>query len=474
MWQGGDEMAALWDLTATAMRARLAAGEVTARALVTAALERRDAVNPAINAVIDRFDDAALAQADAVDLALARGQDCGPLAGVPVTVKVNVDQAGRATTNGLRLQRDLIAAEDNPVVANLRRAGAILIGRTNTPAFSLRWFTRNSLHGATRNPVDPALTPGGSSGGAAAAVAAGIGPIAHGTDIAGSIRYPAYACGLHGLRPSLGRVPAFNGSGPDRMIGGQLMAVSGPIARSIPDLRLALAAMAARDPRDPWWTPAPLEGPVVARRAAFCVAPEGMSVDPAIRATITAAAGRLAAAGWAVEEVALPPLREAMQLQLRLWLAEFRRSGAAAVAEEGDPDAAFVYAALSRHCPEIDLNGLMDTLQARARLVRQWRAFFERFAVVLCPVSGELPFDDHRDVASAADFDTVLEAQLPMVAPPFMGLPGLAVNMGRARGRPVGVQLLADQFREDLLLEAGAVLGQAVPAIDPQPARATL
>jgi len=137
----------------------------------------------------------------------ARGEALGPLAGVPVTVKVNVDQAGFATTNGLKIQRNLIAAEDNPVVANLKKAGAVIIGRPNTQAFSLRWFTRNGLHGHTKNPHDPTLTPGGSSGGAAAAVAAGIGAIAHGTDIGGSIRYPAYACGVHGLRPTLGRVP---------------------------------------------------------------------------------------------------------------------------------------------------------------------------------------------------------------------------------------------------------------------------
>ncbi len=124
-------------------------------------------------------------------------------------LKVNVDQKGFATTNGVKLQRDLIAAVDSPVVANLRKAGAILLGRTNCPAFSFRWFTTNLLHGDTKNPRDPGITPGGSSGGAGAAVAAGIGHIAHGTDIAGSIRYPAYACGVHGLRPTLGRIPAF-------------------------------------------------------------------------------------------------------------------------------------------------------------------------------------------------------------------------------------------------------------------------
>lgn len=460
-------MADLHTLTATEMRAALATGETSARALVTAALGRVDLLNGQINAVVQRCDEAALTAADAMDRALAAGQDPGPMAGVPVTVKVNTDQAGFATTNGLRLQEGLIAPEDSPVVANLRRAGAIVIGRTNTPAFSLRWFTRNSLHGGTTNPRNPALTPGGSSGGAGAAVACGMGPIAHGTDIAGSIRYPAYACGLHGLRPSLGRVPAFNASGPDRMIGAQLMAVSGPIARSIPDLALALRAMAARDGRDPWWMPVPLDGPAMPKRLALCVEPEGMVVDPAIKGALRAAAARAESAGWQVDEVATPPLREAVALQLRLWLAEMRRTGGAAIYAEADPDAVFVFENLSRHAPETDLAGFMDIFPARSRLVRLWRAFFADYPVLLCPVSGELPFANHRDVASTTDFDAVIEAQTLQIGLPLMGLPGLTVTTGAVAGpmgqTPVGVQLVADQFREDLLLDLGQILGADVP-----------
>ncbi|MFN3281707.1 MAG: amidase family protein, partial [Tabrizicola sp.] len=243
-------------LSATALADLIRARQLSAVEAVQATLARIDRLNPALNAIVQRMDDQALAAARAIDAKIARGEDPGPLAGVPVTVKVNIDQAGFATTNGLKIQSDLIAAEDSPPVANLRRAGAVIVGRTNTPAFSLRWFTRNSLHGATRNPAFPGLTPGGSSGGAAAAVAAGFGPLAHGTDIAGSIRYPAHACGIHGLRPGLGRVPAFNATAGDRLIGGQLMAVSGPLARSAADLRLGLTALSQPDPRDPWWTPA--------------------------------------------------------------------------------------------------------------------------------------------------------------------------------------------------------------------------
>ena len=456
----------LYRLTATEMRAALVAGQTSARALVTSALARVDVLNLWLNAVVQRCDEQALAAADVVDLAIANGDKTGPLGGIPVTVKVNVDQTGFATTNGLRLQEDLNASEDSPVVANLRPAGAIIIGRTNPPAFSLRWFTRNLVHGATVNPRVPGLTPGGSSGGAAVAVTVGMGPIGHGTDIAGSIRYPAYACGVHGLRPSLGRVPAFNASGPDRMIGAQLMAVSGPIARSVADLRLALQAMAGRDVRDPWWMPVPLVGPDQPRRLALCLEPDGMRVNPAIKAALRTAADRASAAGWQVEEVATPPLREAVALQLSLWLAEMRRTGGAAIYAEGDPDAVFVYENLSRHAPALDLNGFMDIFPARSRLVRAWRAFFGLYPVLLLPVSGELPFADHRDVASQVDFDAVIEAQTPQIGLPLMGLPGLTVTTGSVGKIPVGVQLVADQFREDLLLELGQIIAEDIAVLE--------
>src|SRR6202043_55695 len=264
----------LWRLSAADIAALIKSKKVSAKQAASAALTRLDAVNPSINAVVDHRPEEVLAQAALIDAAIARGEDAGPLAGVPVTVKANIDQVGFATTNGLKLQRDVIAATNSPVVDNLRKAGAVTLGRTNCPAFSYRWFTTNLLHGDTKNPRDPATTPGGSSGGAGAAVASGIGHIAHGTDIAGSIRYPAYACGVHGLRPTVGRVAAYNAALPERTIGAQIEAVSGPLARTILDLRISLAALSARDPRDPWWVPAPLEGPAVPKRAALCLNPD--------------------------------------------------------------------------------------------------------------------------------------------------------------------------------------------------------
>jgi len=276
----------LWRLSAAEMAALIRSRKVSAKEAATAGLARLDAVNPKINAVVDHRPEDVLAQAAAVDAAIGRGEDAGPLGGVPVTVKVNIDQEGFATTNGLKLQREAIAKTNSPVIDNLRKAGAVILGRTNCPAFSYRWFTSNLVHGDTKNPRDPGLTPGGSSGGAGAAVATGIGHIAHGTDIAGSIRYPAYACGVHGLRPTVGRVAAFNAALPERPIGPQISAVSGPLARTIGDLRIALAAMSGKDFRDPWWVPAPLVGPAMPKRVAMCLNPDGLDPVPEVRAAV--------------------------------------------------------------------------------------------------------------------------------------------------------------------------------------------
>ncbi len=457
-------MAEIWEMTASRIAAEVRARRLSAVEVAQAHLARLDAVNPAINAVVQEFPEEALEAARQVDRALDRGEDPGPLAGVPVTIKVNVDQKGHATTNGLRLLKDHVATEDSPVVANLRKAGGVIVGRTNTPAFSLRWFTKNDLHGQTLNPRNRLITPGGSSGGTAAAVAAGICAIGHGTDIAGSIRYPAYACGLHGLRPTPGRVPAWNASAPDRFIGAQLMAVSGPLARSIADIELAFAAMSAPDARDPWYVPQPVLTDVP-RRVALVLAPDGMPVSDDVVAALHDAAARLRAAGWTVEEVDGPPMRAAAAINACLWMAEMQFGAADMVAREAEADAQFVFARMSEDAGAVGFGTLMQALQARAGLVRQWQRFLEEYPVVLCPVSGELPFDQQSDVQSEAAFARVFEAQLTQRALAAIGLPGLAVATGEVARRPVGVQLIGPRYREDILLAAGHDIEAAGPPV---------
>lgn len=439
--------------------------EVTARQVTEAVLDRLQSVNPDINAVVDEMPEQALAAADLIDQQVAGGDDPGILAGVPVTIKVNIDQTGFASTNGLKIQKDLIAASDSPVVSSLRKAGAVIIGRTNTPAFSLRWFTRNSLHGHTLNPYNKQLTPGGSSGGAAAAVASGIGTIALGTDIAGSIRYPAYACGVHGIRPTSGRIAAVNLSGPDRHIGAQLTAVAGPIARSIDDLWLGYSAMSIGNPLDPWWVPATHDLGEYPKRAALCIAPEDWQVDSEIVDALNESARQLRDAGWEVVETRCPPLREPMALQLLLWMSEYARTNGELFVAEDDPDANFVYAQLQENSPEVTLNSLMDALQRRATLAREWQQFLTEFPVMLCPVSAELPFEDLRDVRSAEDFSAILEAQLTQIALPFIGMPGMTVTTGSSQNSPVGVQLIAARFREDILFDAARIIEAGNPPI---------
>ena len=462
-------MTETWRLSAAELADRIRARQLSAREAAQSALERLAAVNPLINAVVDCRPDEVLAQADAVDAALARGETPGVLAGVPVTVKVNIDQAGHATTNGVTLQRDLIAASNSPVVDNLRKAGAVILGRTNTPAFSYRWFTSNQLHGTTRNPRDPRLTPGGSSGGAAAAVASGIGHLAHGTDIAGSIRYPAYACGVHGLRPSLGRVPAYNASLPERAIGPQLTAVSGPIGRSIQDLRLGLAAMSAFDARDPWWVPAPLEGAALPRVAALCVRPDGLQVAPEVEAALQDAAGRLRERGWRVDEVdQLPPLKEAADLQITLWLGDGHAAMEAAAIRENDPGALAALAGHKARAAALDLAGFSQTLTRRATLIRLWQQFLQDYPLVLLPVSAELPFKDQLDLQGDAAYARVWAAQMTQIGLPLLGLPALSVCTGMHGSAPLGVQLVAARYREDICLAAGEAIEQG--GIAPSPA----
>ena len=459
-------MTELWRMSAVEIADLVRTRKVSAREVAAAALARLDAVNPGLNAVVVHRPEEVLCRADAVDAVVAHGE-AGVLAGVPVTVKCNVDQAGYATSNGLVMQKDLVAATSSPVVDNLERAGAVILGRTNAPAFSLRWFTDNLLHGPTKNPRDPTLTPGGSSGGAASAVAAGIGALAHGTDIGGSIRYPAYACGVHGLRPSLGRVPAWNASSPERGIGPQLMAVSGPLARSIADVRLGLEAMMPGDARDPWWVPAPYAGPLVARRVALCVRPDGMTVVPEVEAAVLEAARRLEAAGYDVEPVEVPGFREPSELQLRLWLGDGWAGFRAAIEREGDPGALAVMRGVREMAEALPPDVIATTLVRRATVVREWFAFLAKYPLLLVPVSGELPFADGLDLGP--EWASVLEAQLVQTGLPLMGLPGLTVSTGMVGTVPVGVQLIAARYREDLLLEAGAVIeaggGPPMPAL---------
>ena len=262
-------MAEIWELEANEISDLFRKKKISSIEIVDSLEKRLNEINPKINSIPENTIKYAKKTAINLDKKIANNEKLGPLAGVPMTVKINTDQIGFASTNGLKIQKNLVAEKDSTVVKNIQDADGIIIGRSNTPAFSIRWFTDNSIHGHTLNPHNKMITPGGSSGGAASATAVGIGAIGHGTDIAGSIRYPAYACGIHGLRPSLGRVPMINYSTPDRLIGGQIMAVSGPLARSIKDIDLGLKAMSMENYDDPWWSPISNQLPKLPKKIAL-------------------------------------------------------------------------------------------------------------------------------------------------------------------------------------------------------------
>lgn len=462
----------LWRLGAAQIARLVRDKELSAREVALDSLSRLSVVNGRINAVVDYDHERVLEAAEAVDKELASGRFIGELPGVPVTVKAMVDQVGYATSCGARIRQRLMPNENSPIIDNLEQAGAIIVGRTNTPAFAYRWFTSNSLYGATLNPHDASLTAGGSSGGAAAAVAAGVGAIAHGTDIAGSVRYPAYACGVHGIRPTVGRIPAHNSSLPQRGIGPQLMLASGPIARSIEDLSLALTVMSKGDPRDPTWVPAPLCGAAdVQKRVALCYQPDGLETTSTLVGELKKAASALQDAGWHVEEVDnVPPLREAAELHAKLWIGDGYQSQCDIAEKEGDVGALTFLKYFQKLGHSLDLAGLSDALARRMVLVRQWQLFFESYPVVLLPISAELPFQAEQDLRSEPCFWRIWEAQLPQVGLSLIGIPALALCTGKHGNTPVGVQVVAGRFREDLCLEAGLAIEQRIykpEAIDP-------
>jgi amidase len=466
--------AELWKWDAVDLAQAIKLGQISSRDAVASCLARLDAVNPKINAVVVNLGEAALAEADHADAAVRRGDALAPMHGVPITIKVNTDQIGQATSNGVVAFKDVIATEDSPVVANFKSAGAIIIGRTNTPAFSASWFTDNDLYGRTLNPWSKDHTPGGSSGGASSCVAAGITPIAHGNDLAGSVRYPAYCTGVVGLRPSFGRVPAFAPSAKaERGMSGQLMSVQGPLARHVRDIRLALSAMAKEDPRDPWWVPAPLEGPRPAMpiRVALSTKPSALDVDPAVVDALRQAGRHLSDAGYSVEEIDPPDFAAVAEEWAILIKAEAPYFVSKTIEQYGDKLIRDSHRWQMEDSAPPDAAAYMQALARRTGWIRRWNLFLRDYPLVLCPVSFEPPFAQGRDTASKQSALFLRDVQMPNFTIPVLGLPAISVPTGSPNGVPMGVQLVAPRFREDLLLDAAEVIEARCPMptpIDPR------
>lgn len=460
----------LWRLTAEQMARAIRGREVSCREVVESCLIRLEEVNPKINAVIKVLDDEARALADEADKVLRSDEPLPLLHGVPVTIKDNVDQGGQATTNGTVAFKDNIVADDSSPVRNLRNAGAIIIGRTNLPSFAVRWFTDNELHGQTLNPWNSSVTPGGSSGGAAASLAAGITPLAHGNDAAGSIRYPAYACGVAGIRPTLGRVAGFNPSDVVRPRGltEQMITVQGMLARRVSDLRFSFPALAARDDRDPWWVPVPIDLPrqdAPARVALFQA--EEFHPDPLIVQGLNNAAAALDHAGYLVERAAPPHFAEITQLWLDLVMNEARHSFIPFLNQFADKKSKTAMTHFVELANQMDLAGVVSLFGRREQILREWIEFLQIYQIIVMPPSWAKPFPVDMDQRGLSEYRELVAAQSPNFAAAFLGLPALSVPAGIVNGTASGVQIVASRFREDLCFDAGEIIEKAVKVETP-------
>jgi len=462
----------VWQWTALQTAAAIRSGAISSIEVVEAHIARMRDVNPRLNAVVVDLSEEALKAAKAADNAQARKKELGPLHGVPITIKENVDYEGRANPNGVAAQMNIIAPSDAPVVRNLKKAGAIVLGLTNTPEFSFRGFTDNPLHGLTLNPWDPDITCGGSSGGAGAAVAAGIGTIAHGNDIGGSLRWPAHCNGVVTIKPTQGRVPAFNESAAaERPMLAHLMSAQGPLARSVGDVRAALEVMSQRDPRDPWWVPAPLVGPKPKGpiKVALAKLPEDMDVAPSVRDALGQAADHLERSGYRVSEIDVPDISGVWQTWCDIIANETATLQEAAMLKVTSPDFHAAWGGIKAKANTLDLLGWMRATAARNTHIRAWQLFFEDFPVVLAPTTVKSTPGPREDAISPERTRELFWNDLRFIsAINVLGLPGAVVPVTLHEGQPIGVQLIAGRYREDLALDAAAAIEKRAGPLVPR------
>lgn len=447
--------------SAISLAARIGRGETTSRAAVEECLARIERLNPGIGAFVRVDAEGALAAADVADRC-PPGQR-GQFHGVPIAVKDNADTAGLTTSYGSRAFADHVPESDAGIVTRLREAGFILIGKTNTPEFGTQATTESVLAGPCRNPWRPSLNAGGSSGGTAAAVAAGLVPLAHGTDGGGSLRIPAACCGVPALKPSRGRIswgPRF----PEFLAS---FATHGFVARDLADLEAVTNAVSAPHPGDPYWlgplSARPARRPSSLRVAFSTAAPSGAPVDPSYAGTVAVVVGKLVELGHRVEEAA--PEWRAEEIAPDLGLVT-----AAAVARYGQLDRNMIEPAnrdllrLSEATTSADYVRALDRLHRHgARIARFW----EEHDVLLTPVVAQPP----PPVGwLTGELDQRTRAERMAAFAPFTafanltGQPAVALPLGEAPdGLPIGLQLVAAARGERLLLDLAAQMEPHFP-----------
>ncbi|WP_344897636.1 amidase [Actinomadura meridiana] len=445
---------------------RIRARELSAREVVRAHLDQIERTNPHVNAIVTLVAEKALAQAREADERLASGAATGPLHGLPVAHKDTHATAGIRTTSGSPIFADHVPAADDLIVERLRAAGAITIGKTNVPEFAAGSHTFNPVFGATRNPYDPSRSAGGSSGGAAAALACGMHPIADGSDMGGSLRNPASFCNVVGFRPSPGRVPAFPVTA-----GWATMGVQGPMAREVADAALLLSVLAGPDPRSPiaLETPGsafapPLGGDVAGLRLAWSPDLGGMvPVDPAVTGVLEPAVAVFERIGCTVEE-ACPDLSGANEVfrTLRAWHWD-TALGALLDERRADFKPSLVdNIEAGRVLTGADI-GRAETLHTA--LFHRVRTFFEHYDALLLPVSQVPPFDadiEYPSEVAGEPMPDYLEWMRSCFLVSATGSPALSVPAGfTGDGLPVGLQIVGPHHADLAVLRIGHAFEQA-------------
>jgi amidase len=460
LWQSGPMINALCGMSALELAGMIAAREVSSVEVVNAHLDRIEDVNPRVNAIVRRLDVTARQAAEAADRAVAAGSPLGVFHGVPMTVKENIDVAGTPTTNAVTALAEFIVTTDAPVVERMRSAGAIPIGRTNLPDFGLRVATESSLHGITRNPWNPDLTAGGSSGGEAVALATAMSPIGLGNDLGGSLRNPAHCCGIASIKPSTGLVPSASELPPeDSSIMMQLMSVEGVMARRVADVRAGLLAIAGPHLRDPKALPIRLIEAVSGRplRVALLAEPPGGDTDPGIAASIRAAADALANAGAEVVEACPATYARAIELWSSLLITDIRELMPMLELVLG-ADARTFLGFAEQVNPESTIATFSAGLIERSAVERDFHRFLHAHDVLLSPTWAMRAFPHGADVASLEGGLHTLSTMRPVLPANLLGLPAAVVPVGLADGMPVGAQVTARRCGDLVALQVAEML----------------
>ena len=438
--------------------------EASSKEIVEAHFDRIKEVNPSINAITLTLEESALKLADEADSA-GEEERKRPFHGVPFTIKENIDFMGTPTTNGIPLLAESMPPRNAPIVDRMLGAGAIPIGRTNLPEMGMRLDTDNPLRGRTFNPWNKALTPGGSSGGEAASIATGMSPFGLGNDIGGSLRNPAYCCGIASLNPSIGRIPFVNSIEGfiDMGISGAFLS-DGPMARSVEDLRTGLSIMAGRHIDDPQSVNTPLSGPIPEKpKAALVKEIANFNLPDATKREIDRAGAILSNSGWSIEEVEAPEVERVYEI----WGTVLNSGMLDAMPEEAfKPETASYLHRFAEPFLSNDLN-LDQALIERRRLRRLWSAFLTDYQVCIGPTWANLPWPIDTDLDPEKGIDT-LRQSFSFIAPGnCLGLPSVALPMGVDNGIPTGVQIYSELYREDLCLLAAELIQKEAPCPTP-------